>query len=463
MNLIDFAKARNLKVEHIHELGLTEYEKDGQTWVEIPFFKEGVKVNAKHRCLDEKKFFQDKDGEKIFYNIDCLYNQKMADDTLYVTEGEIDAITLIQMGYVKTVSVPEGSPNEEMGGEGKKYQFLDGMIEILRNQPRIILAVDSDTNGQNLLHDLAKRIGKGKCEYIKYPKGCKDINETLVKYGEKGVIKSIETASYMDCDGVFTCYDLPPQQDLKIYETAHPISEHFKFRKGDFSVCTGIPSMGKTTFVNDLVCSTVVNNPELKVCFASFEQNPREDHIPTLIKWHKGKFHQTDSEAMNWIYNHFSFVTPSAKQLTEDQLTLEWFFEKVKYAVDRMGSDIIILDPWNELEHVPANGESLTEYVGWAIRQLKKFARAFEVHIMVVAHPTKQRKTEDGGFQMPSLYDISDSAHWYNKCDLGLIVHKVGDNSVDIRCAKSRYHNKIGKPGTKRLSFDWQTMSFMEY
>jgi twinkle protein len=289
MKLSEFNKSRKLKAEHVYELGLAEYEKDGQTWVEIPYFKQGQRVNTKHRCLGEKKFFQDKDGEKIFYNIDCLYNEKMSEDTLYITEGEIDAITLIQEGYVKTISVPEGAPNEETGGEGKKYEYLDGMIDTLRKQPEIILAVDSDKNGINLLNDLANRIGKGKCKWIKYPKGCKDINEAYVKYGLKGIEKSLATAQPMKMDGVHKLSQFPPMKEAKVLETGHITGDLFKYRKGDFSVWTGMPAAGKTTLVNDMLCSTAVKN-DAKVCFISLEQHPKQDHERALTSWYLNKF-----------------------------------------------------------------------------------------------------------------------------------------------------------------------------
>jgi twinkle protein len=66
----------------------------------------------------------------------------------------------------------------------------------------------------------------------------------------------------------------------------------------------------------------------------------------------------------------------------------------------------------------------MTEYVGRAIKALKRFARKFQVHLIVIAHPTKSTKDGDGKYRMPTLYDISDSANWYNKCDLGIIVHR---------------------------------------
>jgi twinkle protein len=49
---------------------------------------------------------------------------------------------------------------------------------------------------------------------------------------------------------------------------------------------------------------------------------------------------------------------------------------------------------------------------------------------------------------MPSLYDISDSAHWANKPDVGIIVNRpdLSANETIIKLAKVRYH-AIGIPG----------------
>jgi hypothetical protein len=62
----------------------------------------------------------------------------------------------------------------------------------------------------------------------------------------------------------------------------------------------------------------------------------------------------------------------------------------------------------------------------------------------VVAHPTKSAKDGDGNYKMPTLYDISGSANWYNKADLGVIVHRENEDDTLIKVQKSRYHDIIG-------------------
>jgi twinkle protein len=182
--------------------------------------------------------------------------------------------------------------------------------------------------------------------------------------------------------------------------------------------------------------------------FASFEQMPQGDHRRALRTFFNKRrvIHQAAEQivaADEWIDRRFAFIVPSE----DDDVTLEWTLERCATAAIRYGSRIVVIDPWNEMDHVRPPDMSLTEYTGFAIKQFRKFARKYRVHLIVCAHPVKQRKTEEGVFAPPTLYDISDSAHWYNKADVGIVVHRVDAVRTMIRVAKSRYHDDIGVPG----------------
>ena len=73
--------------------------------------------------------------------------------------------------------------------------------------------------------------------------------------------------------------------------------------------------------------------------------------------------------------------------------------------------------------------------------------------VRVVAHPAKMQRNREGKFPTPGLYDISDSAHWANKPDIGIVVHRedLTNSETTIRVVKSRYHQAIGRPGDKSL------------
>jgi twinkle protein len=88
-------------------------------------------------------------------------------------------------------------------------------------------------------------------------------------------------------------------------------------------------------------------------------------------------------------------------------------------AVERDGVDLLLIDPWNELERAKPKDMLLSDYIGQCLMYLKQFCRSMNVAVILVAHPTKAG-VEQG--KTPTLADIEGSMNWYNKCDNGLIV-----------------------------------------
>jgi twinkle protein len=351
------------------------------------------------------------------------------------------------------VSVPDGAPAREIGAEeaSRKYSYLDHAKSVLREVKEIIIATDGDGPGQALLNDLAIRLGKARCKWVRYPKGCKDLNATLLKYGDRGVHEVFRRAEWCRVDGVYRMSELPPYPVRKRFTTGMEwLDHHYRIRMGDFCVITGVPGHGKSTFVNDMLCRTV-DAHGWTVAVASFEQHPQVDHRRALREWFCGMPEELASDreiekADRWIDEHFVFIVPG----DEDLANLEWCLDKVAAAVIRHAVRVIVIDPWNELDHDRPHDMSLTEYTGRAIKEFKRIARHLDVHVIVVAHPTKL-----AGGECPGLYSISDSAHWANKPDIGLVVWKPDPESerAEIRVVKSRYHDQIGRPGKVKVRY----------
>lgn len=450
-------EARGLDIEVCLSLGIVSaHVPGGGEWIAIPFVKNGRVVNHKYRRLDEKDFRQDKGGEQCWWNYDCLLDKTLADQPLVITEGEFDAIAAMQSGYPRVISVPGGAPEKPIEHEGAKYAFLADTLPLLKDCRNIILATDGDKPGVTLMNDLAMRLGRGRCKYVEYPTGTKDLCDVLLGFGSPAVVEALNQAKWTKVSGLYLMSELPAVAEAKPHDTGMPgLSQHYRVRRGDFCVITGIPGHGKSTFVNDLVCRTCEANG-WRAVFASFEQHPQIDHKRALVRWKTGsserelnpiEYGRTEA----WIDRRFSFVVPDEDD--EEDATLEWILDKLASAVVRYGAEIAVIDPWNELDHAKPKDKSLTEYVGWAIRQLKRFAKRWNVHLIVVAHPTKLQREKDQQLPMPTLYDISDSANWFNKPEVGLIVHRNG-GVTQVRVAKSRYHDQIGKPGLVEMVFD---------
>jgi len=458
--LIEILEARALDVELLAKHGVGASNRLNGDCIAIPYFENGIRVNTKYRLIGEAKgFTQDEGARKVFWNVDCLRDETLANSPLVITEGEFDALAAIMAGYPKTVSVPDGAPAQKIEGESRKYTYLDEAEALLRDCRDIILAVDGDGPGANLLHDLSIRLGKHRCKWVRYPlkaKGStdrlKDLNEVLQAYGIEGVQRTLQQAQWCKVAGVYRMSELPPIAPVPTLDIGMVnLWEHYRMRPADFCVISGIPGHGKSSFINE-VCGRMAIGHGWSTVFASFEQRPQTDHRRALRTFFNSKrvIHQTEQErakADDWIDRFFSFIVPDE----DDDVDLVWILERAAAAIVQHGAKIVVIDPWNEIDHVRPADMTLTEYTGFAIKQFRKLAKKYQVHVIVAAHPAKMKKRDDGNYGVPTLYDISDSANWANKADIGIIIHRTGDNPKDfktlIRIAKSKYHDEIGQPG----------------
>lgn len=480
----DLLEARGLDIEQASARGLNADRSDGGEVLRIDFVRDGAVVRRKFRHLGpvadgQRRYWQDKGGVKCAWNEDALRDTSLRTMPLIITEGELDAMTAIQCGFLRTISVPDGAPppGERSADDLKdsaKYDWLEAVRPFLTPEicPEIIIAADGDENGGALLQDLSVLLGRFRCKFIVYPRAkdaakrgrdrLKDLNEVLEDYGAEGVQKTIARADWLKIDGVHRMSELPNLPPQVIYEPRHELfRDHFKVRLGDFSVWTGVPGMGKTTVLNDVLCG-IATDHKLTIAWASFEQEVQRDHKRALRTWfcETPAYRCSENQlraADAWIDNHHIFIVANE----DEDATLDWLIDKMEVCVTRHGAKVIVIDPWNELEHDRRPGESETEYIGRAIRVLKRFAKAFRVHVCVVAHPTKSTKDEKGNYKVPTLYDISGSANWYNKADLGVVVHRQGDDTI-VKTQKSRYHEVIGKPGEVYMQFCADDRRFRE-
>jgi twinkle protein len=473
-------EARGLDIEVLSGLGVETSEK-GPAWLVIPYVQHGDVVNHKFRRVEKRadgiNFYQDTAGKKCFWNFDALLDASLTHLPVIITEGEFDAMVAIQCGFPRTVSVPDGAPSKPQGldGGGDKYAFLDEQtLALLRDAKCIILAVDGDETGANLLHDLSHRLGRHRCKYLRYPKHpfdrgkrVKDLNDVLQAYGAAGVVETVNGAEWVKVDGLYRMSQLPPLPMVGAVDIGIALlGRHFKIRLGDMSVVTGIPGHGKTSLINEIACRMalpvepvhVLGVPEdtghgWTIAIASFEQRAQTD-LRRNLRQFRGRCHPDylNAQALrvvdDWIDEHFVLMVPDE----DDEATLSWFVERSAAAAVQYGARLVIGDPWNEMDHIRPPDMSLTEYTGFAIKQFRKAASKYQVHWMMAAHPTKIARGRDNVLPCPTLYDVSDSAHWYNKPDAGIIVHRETDSNTLIWVQKTRYE-EIGDPGKLHATY----------
>jgi twinkle protein len=459
-------QSRGLDPDTVTRYGVsTQKQGDMGEVIAFPFVENGRTVNHKYRGR-EKSFRQDVGAIKCFWNHDALLDPSLYDGSqrLVITEGELDALTAIQCGYSLTVSVPDGAPAQISDGpidpeHDKKFSFVFRAWETLKKIKKIILAVDNDGPGQVLANELVRRLGAWRCLFVTYPDGCKDLNEVLQEHGSVGVVSVLTGAKLWPVKGLYRLSDYPEAGEIQTYSTGWPALDHnLRIVRGEFMVVTGIPGHGKSAWLNCLAMN-LARKEDWRITIGSFETRVRPVLLRDLRAFHGG----APWEADDFIERNFSFI--DQKPLNDDEdADIDWVLERAADSVVRHGCDMLILDPWNEIEHKRRRDESETDYVSRAIRTIKRFALNFDVMVAVVAHPQKMNVGRQGAVQEPTMYDISGSANWYNKADHGIVLHRpsLNSNLVNVMIKKVKIKPEMGQEGLVQFEFDLARRRFLD-
>jgi twinkle protein len=127
--------------------------------------------------------------------------------------------------------------------------------------------------------------------------------------------------------------------------------------------------------------------------------------------------------------------------------------------VKSKGIKAIHLNPWNWIEKASSR-DSETEYVSEAYSKLIRWARKFQCHVFVVAHTTKLSPKTGTKMPIPTLYDISGSANFYNKTSNGITVYRdkeSGNTDVYVQKVKQYW---FGRKGWVSFKFDVMTRQY---
>jgi twinkle protein len=240
------------------------------------------------------------------------------------------------------------------------------------------------------------------------------------------------------------------------------LDQLFSVAQSQLTVVTGMPSSGKSEWL-DALCMNLAEDHDWHFAVYSPENFPSEIHMAKLAEKHVRKpfgagpnERMTKEEldgAMNWICDKWVWLDPIAK----DWQSL--LGAAAAFGNARKGRKFgVILDPWNQLEHKRPPAMSETEYISSELTRMMNWARLHQAHIFLVAHPRILRREKDGdkAVPVPGPYDISGSAHWYNKPDNVITVHRDqlrDTQEVEIYVWKVRFKH-IGKIGNTKLMYD---------
>lgn len=484
--LVKWWAARGISQATLIECRITEEKafipRDGKEMncTVFNYFHQGKLVNKKYRS-GKKGFTQVKGAKKTFYNIDNI----VGESECFLVEGEADTLALWQHGIKNAISVPNGASD------------LNDIFDTCANEINAIelfyIAVDMDEPGRGLEAELVKRLGKHRCKRINW--AGKDANDDLISLKIEASLKNVTD---YPIEGTFTTADLSAEIDdlylnglpapLKVKnDWAADINPIFGTLRGQLTTFTGIPSHGKSTFVEWYLLNLIVDH-DLKASMYSPEHLPMKLHHAYLAEKVIGKPFQNKRDGVGrmsvkeledykeWAKTRLFLTAPEQGKSP----SWGWLIDTFKQQVFRYGIDIFVIDAFNKVKR---KTDSLME-LSDILSDLSLFCQYHNVCVFLIAHPTKMKKKADGsGYETPTLYDIKGTGDFYDQTHNGATIYRyfgnngyteffplklkfrhqgepIGDKtaSLSYNIANGRYHiHPTGKPDYDSLIHVKQT------
>ena len=424
----------------------------------FPYTVNGELVNRKYRD-GAKNFMLESGAQLVPYRIDKIRDTAEC----IICEGEMDALSFVVAGYDHVISVPNGAQ--------KNLTYLDDFIEThFENKTRIYIAADTDAKGLVLRAELIRRFGEEKCRIVTYGEGCKDANELLVQSGAEALRHAIAEAQEVPLEGIFTAADVKDEL-LALFEKGlqkgatldmGELDDLLSVEVGRLMIVTGIPGDGKSEFLDEMAVHLALKY-DWRCAWFSPENFPVTLHHPKLIekligkRFLKGLITPMEFEAaVGYLSRNFFDILP------EEGYRVDTILEKAEALVRRKGIRVFILDPYNCLEHQIPTGQSETQYISEFLEKLRSFARRRQVLVVLAAHPTKMKKDPlTKQFPVPTMYDISGSAAFFNKSDFGIAIERdrvKGVTRVHVQKVKFRH---LGQPGVASFRYNTHNGRFV--
>jgi twinkle protein len=459
MQAEDWFKKRGISKKTLEDLKVTA----GNEWmpqtqksesvVEFNYYIGQELVNVKYRD-GRKNFKLYKGAEKVFYNIDSIVGHGFC----VIVEGEMDVLALHEAGIENEISVPNGATLNH-----NNLDYLDNCIDYFIDMEKVIIAVDNDTAGEALRQELIRRLGAEVCYLVDFGE-YKDSNDYLIGEGKEALMDVIAKAKQVPLENVTTFRDVEGEIEDFVKNGFKPgfqiglenFDDIFSTYTGQFITVTGVPSSGKSDFVDQMAVG-YNKNYQWKTAYASPENHPTYLHAHKLMRkiW-EGMPGAKDIKTDKWnqvadhVNDNFFFIDM-------EKYSLDAVLKKGAELVKRKGIKCLVIDPFNKVRDV-SGSDDVNRYTMEYLSKIEIFAKKYDVLVIVVAHPTKMYKDKDGKMEEPTMYNIKGGGEWYDASYHGLLVHRDYEaKTVKVKVLKVKFQN-LGENGAE-AHFKWDAAS----
>ena len=441
---IQWFEARGISQKTLVKMKITEgiefmpQTGKNENTIQFNYFINNELINIKYRD-GRKNFKLVRGAEKVFYNID----RTIGYEYVVIVEGEMDALSFIESGIDSVISVPNGATINNVN-----LDYLDSCIDYFETKEKIILAVDEDEAGLALKQELIRRLGAEKCYTVSFD-AYKDANEFLIGNGSNMLRSVIDKAKPVPIENVVTLKDVNDELEEFIYEGFKPgyqiglnnFDSIFSTYTGQFITVTGVPSSGKSDFVDRMVVGYNLKYG-WKTAFASPENKPTFLHVHKLIRKIGGWMPKENDIGTDRWNDIISKVNDNFYFIENERYDLDAVLKKGAELVKRKGIKCLVIDPYNKVKMQGASAMSIPDATMEYLTRVEAFAKKYDVLVIIVAHPTKMHKKEDGTIDEPTMYSIKGGGEWYDASYHGLLVHRdYNKKTVKVKVLKVKFQN----------------------
>jgi len=379
-------------------------------WITIPQFMGGELFDIKYRSW----FGATKDFKHVKGASSILYNQDVLNENPYyvlVSEGERDAITLVDKGFKNVIGTT--------GGAGT---FREEWWLALQGTPRIFLVFDSDKAGKEGAKTVASRLGLHRCYNVTLPEDM-DVSEFLQEHSSKEFGQLLKNSQLFNIDYVLSLKEVllnelnSSEEKEEVFSTGYYSLDKILnggFRRPELITLSAPAKSLKTTLAWDIATyhALVSKQPVLFLCM---EMPPFK-----LTKLLISKMYHVDRDKdidKTMIYKALLDLGGTELYLGFfTKITFEQVCETIRESYKRFGTRFVVFDNIHFLARGCTNKVEEVENIMKGFVEIKN---EIDGTIIVIAQPKKMNVDKEMNY-----YDISWSGAFASDSDTILILFR---------------------------------------
>lgn len=452
---IKYLEQRGISESVARRYGITTKE-DNPDILVFPFRNENGELKfIKYRNMEFVK--GESQGSKEWCEAKCMpilfgMDQCNADnETLIITEGQIDSLSVAEAGFENAISVPTGKNG---------FTWISHCWNWMHQFKKLIVFGDKEEDEITLLSEIKNRF-KLQISVVDKEnyKDCKDANEILNKYGIEQVRKCIKNAISIPVNSVEM---LSNTKQINVYETEKLLTgistiDSYLYGGLPFGGITNIigkTGEGKSTLASQIIAQALNQGYKCFIYSGELSNSSYKEGMDRQLAgnhaiayqdnsvWHNTHYmvpEDINNKLASWYKNKCFIYNDNIYD--DEPETLLTIIEQV---IQQYETRVVLIDNlMTALDLEPNNGGDRYEKQSLFVKKVARLAVKYNVLILMVAHKRKNGMGDENDQIMGSsdIGNLSMVTLSYGR------DKEISSNQRLIKICKNRLFGKINTNG----------------